>query len=108
MAIPGLKTGGCEVKARGKRGLAKMLLDRCRDLVQDPRQPRTHTLETDEDDAEEHEYFHFHQSRGRGGHHHPLEDMSVEFLGSCLLVKNTIPLTRGGARKCCFEKRGLG
>ena len=25
------------------RGWAKLLLDRCRDLVQDPRQPRTHT-----------------------------------------------------------------
>ena len=32
------------------RGLAKLLLDRCRDLVQDPLQPRTHTLEADEDD----------------------------------------------------------
>ena len=40
-----------------------------RDLVQDPRQPRTHTRETDEDDAEAHEYFHFHQTRGRGGRH---------------------------------------
>ena len=51
------------------RGWAKLLLDRCRDLVQNPRQPRTHTRETDEDDAEEHEYLHFHQTRGRGGHH---------------------------------------
>ena len=51
------------------RGWAKLLLDRCRDLFQDPRQPRTHTREADEDDAEAHEYFHFHQTRGRGGHH---------------------------------------
>ena len=51
------------------RGWAKLLLGRCRDLAQDPRQPRTHTRETDEDDAEAHEYFHFHQTRGRGGHH---------------------------------------
>ena len=51
------------------RGWAKFLLDICRDLVQDSRQPRTHTRETDEDGAEAHEYFHFHQTRGRGGHH---------------------------------------
>ena len=51
------------------RGWANLLLDGCRDLVQDPRQPRTHTRGTDEDDAEAHEYFHFHQARGRGGHH---------------------------------------
>ena len=37
------------------RGWAKLLLDRCRDLVQDPRQPRTHTRETDKDDVEAHE-----------------------------------------------------
>ena len=49
-------------------GWAKLLLDRCRDLVQDPRQPRFHTREADEDDAEAHEYFHFHQTRGGGGH----------------------------------------
>ena len=53
-----------------RRGWAKLLLDRCRDLAQDPRQPRTHTRETDEDGASEHEYFHIHQTRGRGGHHH--------------------------------------
>ena len=52
------------------RGRAKLLLGRCRDLVQDPRQPRTHTREADEDGAEEHEYFGFHQTRGGGGHHH--------------------------------------
>ena len=51
------------------RGWAKLLLDRCRDLLQDPRQPRTHTRETYEDDAQAHEYFHFHQTRGRGDHH---------------------------------------
>ena len=51
------------------RGWAKLLLDRCRYLVQDPRQPRTQTRETDEDDAEAHRYFHFHQTRGRGDHH---------------------------------------
>ena len=52
-----------------QRGWAKLLLDRCRDLVQGPRQPRTHTRETDEDGAEAHGYSHFHQTRGRGGHH---------------------------------------
>ena len=52
------------------RGWAKLLLARCRDLVQDPRQPRTHTRDKDEDDAEAHEYFHFHQTRGGGGHRH--------------------------------------
>ena len=52
------------------RGWAKLLLDRCRDLVQDPRQPRTHTRETDEDDAEAHEYFHFYKTCGGGGHRH--------------------------------------
>ena len=51
------------------RGWAKLLLGRCRDLVQNLRQPRTHTRETDEDDAEAHAHFHFHQTRGRGGHH---------------------------------------
>ena len=51
------------------RGWAKLLLDRYRDFVQDPRQPRTHTRETDEDGAEAHEYFYFHQTHGRGGHH---------------------------------------
>ena len=55
------------------RGWAKLLLDRFRDLAQDPRQPRTYTRETDEDDAEEHGYFHFHQTRGRGGHHRTRE-----------------------------------
>ena len=52
------------------RGWAKLLLDRCRELDQDPRQPRTHTRETDEDGAEAHEHFHFHQTRGGGGHRH--------------------------------------
>ena len=51
------------------RGWAKLLLDRCRDLFQDPRQPRTHTRETDEGDVDAHEYFNFHQTRGRSGHH---------------------------------------
>ena len=51
------------------RRWAKLLLDRCRALVQDPRQPRSRTREKDEDEAEAHEYFHFHQTRGRGGHH---------------------------------------
>ena len=50
-------------------GWAKLLLDRFRDLVQDPRQQRAHTRETDEDDAEAYGFFHFHQTRGRGGHH---------------------------------------
>ena len=49
------------------RGWAKLLLGRCRDLAQDPRQPRTYTRETDENAAEAHEYFHFHQTCGRGG-----------------------------------------
>ena len=52
------------------RGWAKPLLDRCRDLVQDPQQPRTRTRETDKDDAEAHEHFHFLQTRGGGGHRH--------------------------------------
>ena len=39
-------------------GWAKLLLGRCRDLVQDPRQPRTQTREADEVGAEAHEYFH--------------------------------------------------
>ena len=56
------------------RGWAKLLLDRCRDLVVDPRQPRTHAHETDEDDAEAHEYFHLHQTRGRGGHYRTRQD----------------------------------
>ena len=43
-------------------GWARLLLDRCRGIVQDSR-------ETDEGDAETHVYFHFHQTRGRGGHH---------------------------------------
>ena len=51
------------------RGWAKLLLDRCRDLSRDSRQPRTHTREADEDDAEVDEHIHFHQTRGRGGHH---------------------------------------
>ena len=41
------------------REWAKLLLDRCCDLVQDPRQPRTHTRETDKGNAEAHGYFHF-------------------------------------------------
>jgi hypothetical protein len=56
------------------RGWVKLLLDRCRDLVEDPRQPRTHTHETDEDDAKAHEYFHLHQTRGRGGHYRTRQD----------------------------------
>ena len=51
------------------RGWAILLLGRCREIVQYPRQPRTHTRETDEDDAEAHAYFYFNQARGRGGHH---------------------------------------
>ena len=39
------------------RGWAKLLLDRRRGLVEDPRQPRTHARETDEGDAEAHAYF---------------------------------------------------
>ena len=50
------------------RRWAKLLLGRCRDLVQDPRLPRTRTRESDEDSAEAHGYFHFHQTCGRGGH----------------------------------------
>ena len=34
------------------RGWAKQLLDRCRDLAQNPQQPCTHPRETDQDDAE--------------------------------------------------------
>ena len=46
-----------------------ILLDRCRDLAEYPRQSRTHARETDEDDAEAREYSHFHQTRGSGGHY---------------------------------------
>ena len=56
------------------RGLAKLLLDRYRDLVEDPRQPRTHAHETDEDGAEAREYSRFHQTRGRGGHYRTRQD----------------------------------
>ena len=56
------------------RGWAKLLLDRCHDLVEDPRQPRRRAHETDEDDAEAHEYYHFLQTRGRGGHYRTRQD----------------------------------
>ena len=47
------------------RGLAKLLLDRTRDLVQHPNQPRpTHV--TDEDDAEAYAYFHHIRPPGKG------------------------------------------
>ena len=36
------------------RGWAKLLLDRCRGIVQGPRQPHAHTCEGDEEDAEAH------------------------------------------------------
>ena len=42
------------------RGRAKLLLERCRDLDQDPQQPRTHTSEKDEDGAAARGFFHFH------------------------------------------------
>ena len=51
------------------RGWAKLHLDRCGVLAQDPRQPCTHSRETDEGCAGAYEYFHFHQTRGKGGHH---------------------------------------
>ena len=51
------------------RGWTKLLLDRRRGLLEDPRQPRTHARETDEDGAGAHGHFHFHQARGRGGHY---------------------------------------
>ena len=52
-------------------GLAKRLLDKCRDcdLSEDSRQPPTDTRETGEDGAEASGYFCFYQTRGRGGHY---------------------------------------
>ena len=49
------------------RGWAEQLLDRCRDFVQDPPQPRTFTRETDEDSAKAHENFHFHETAAGAG-----------------------------------------
>ena len=48
------------------RGWAKLLLDRTRDLVEDPRQPRGPVHGTDEGDSEMHELFHFRQPPGGG------------------------------------------
>ena len=42
----------CPIRLAIHRGWAKLLLGRCRDRVQDPRQPRTHKREADEDGAE--------------------------------------------------------
>ena len=83
------------------RGWAKLLLGRCRDIVQDPRQPRTHTRETDEDDAEAREYFHFHQTRGGGDHRHTRQVQRTCRLNSWvpdLLVKITTPPPGGGPK----------
>ena len=57
------------------RGWAKTLLESCCDLVLDPRQPRTHTRETNKNDAEAHEYYHFHQTRGPSPHPPGLEEL---------------------------------
>ena len=46
------------------RGWAKLLLDRCRDLVQHPNQPRS-TRWNDEDDAEAHAHYHYTHPPGR-------------------------------------------
>ena len=78
------------------RGWAKLLLGRCRGLVQDPRQPRIHAREADEDDTEAHECFHFHQTRGGGGHHRTRQGQRtcrLSFWVLDLLVKNTTPLS---------------
>ena len=40
------------------RGWAKLLLDRCRDLVQHPNQPRGARV-NDEEDAEAHAHYHY-------------------------------------------------
>ena len=58
------------IKLAVHHGRVIILLGKCRDLVQDPRQPRSHTRETDEGDAETHKYFHFYQTHSRGGHNH--------------------------------------
>ena len=84
-----------------QRGWAKLLFDRCRDLAQDARQPRTHTRETDEDDAAECEYFQFKRTRGRGGHHHTRQVQRTYWLNFWvhdLLVKN-VTLPPGGGTK---------
>ena len=58
----------CSIGLAVHRGWAKLLLGRFRDLVQDPRRPRTHTRKTDEDDAEANESIrHTRQVRGLVG-----------------------------------------
>ena len=50
------------------RGWAKLMLDRCRDLVQHPNQPRpTAAKATDEDDVEAHAFYHHTHHPGYGG-----------------------------------------
>ena len=51
---------------RAHRGWAKLLLDRTRDLVQHPNQPRN-ARTTDEDDAEAHTHYHQTHPPGRNG-----------------------------------------
>ena len=68
------------------REWAELLLDRCRDLLQDPRQPRTHTRETDEDEAEAHGCFHFHQTRGRDGRCRTRQGQRACWLNSRVVV----------------------
>ena len=50
------------------RGWAKLMLGRCRDLVQHPNQPRPMAAEaTDEDDEEAHAFYHHTHPPGYGG-----------------------------------------
>ena len=50
------------------RGWAKLMLDRCRDLVQHPNQPRpTAAKATDEDYVEAHAFYHHTHHPGYGG-----------------------------------------
>ena len=50
------------------RGWAKLMLDRCRDLVQHPNQPRSMVSEaTDEDDEEAHAFYHHTRPSGHEG-----------------------------------------
>ena len=51
-----------------QRGWAKLMLDRCRDLVQHPNQPRSIATDaTDEDDEEAHAFYHHTHPPGYGG-----------------------------------------
>ena len=46
--------------------MAKLILGRCRGLVEVPRRPCSNTRETDKDGAEANGYFNTYQTRGKG------------------------------------------